>query len=139
VYKLQRSTRIRLTVLLCGSLTVTIGTLAFAKSPWSFRTSRAEQRQTENPSPVQSNLNYPFGTRWDKVFNQLASEHGLTMVMDRIPKGYFKRFDRREYAFSVALDILNEELQQQDFRLIHHCDSDQSAGLPCRGSYGSAT
>ena len=118
----QRSTRIGLTVLLCGGLTVAVGTLAFAKAPWSFRGAKAKQDQAEKSEPVESKLNYPFGTRWDKVLNQLASEHGLTMVMSQLPKGKFKRFDRSEYDFEAATAVLNEELHQQDFRLIRQGD-----------------
>ena len=120
--RLQRSTRIGLTVLLCGGLTVAVGTLAFAKAPWSFRGSKAKQNETEKPEVVQSKLNYPFGTRWDKVLNHLAAEHGLTMVMSKVPRGNFKRFDRSEYDFEAAIGVLNEELHQQDFRLIRQGD-----------------
>ena len=120
--KFQRSTRIGLTVLLCGGLTVAVGTLAFAKAPWSFRGAKAKQDQAEKSESVESKLNYPFGTRWDKVLNQLASEHGLTMVMSQLPKGKFKRFDRSEYDFEAATAVLNEELHQQDFRLIRQGD-----------------
>ncbi len=122
MFKLQRSTRIGLTVLLCGGLTVAVGTLAFAKAPWSFRGSKAKQNEPEKPEVVQSKLNYPFGTRWDKVLNHLAAEHGLTMVMSKVPRGNFKRFDRSEYDFEAAIGVLNEELHQQDFRLIRQGD-----------------
>jgi type II secretory pathway component GspD/PulD (secretin) len=110
----SRSTRLGLTVLLCGGLTVVAGTLAFAKAPWAFQTKPAAAQ----PGIARSTLNFPLGTRWDKVLNGFAAEHGLTMVMDRIPTGTFKRLDRREYALTASLNILNEELAQQDFRLI---------------------
>lgn len=110
----SRSTRIGLTVLLCGGLTVVAGSLAFAKAPWAFQAESAAAQ----PGTARSTLNFPLGARWDKVLNGFASDHGLTLVMDRIPSGKFKRFDRREYALTASLNLLNEELAQQDFRLI---------------------
>jgi type II secretory pathway component GspD/PulD (secretin) len=95
-------------------LTVAAGSLVFAKAPWAFQTKPAAAQA----GTARSTLNFPLGSRWDKVLNGFAAEHGLTMVMDRIPSGKFKRFDRREYALRASLNILNEELAQQDFRLI---------------------
>ncbi|MFP6701943.1 MAG: hypothetical protein VB861_09385, partial [Planctomycetaceae bacterium] len=110
----NRSTRLSLTVLLCGGLTVVAGSLAFAKAPWAFQAKPVAAQ----PGTARSKLNFPLGTRWDKLLNGFASEHGLTLVMDQIPSGKFKRLDRREYALTASLNIFNEELAQQDFRLI---------------------
>ncbi len=110
----SRSTRLSRIVLLCGGLTVVVGTLAFAKAPWAFQAKPAAAQL----GTVRSTLNFPLGSRWDKVLNGFASEHGLTLVMDRIPSGTFKRFDRRKHALTASLNILNEDLAQQDFRLL---------------------
>ncbi len=114
VFNSSRSARQSLTVLLCGGLTVVAGTLAFAKAPWTFQA----KPDVAQAGTARSSLNFPLGTQWDKMLNGFAAEHGLTLVMDRIPSGTFKRLDRREYALTASLDILNEELAQKDFRLI---------------------
>ena len=118
----SRNTRRWFNVLVCGSLTATIGTMAFAKAPWSFQDKKADPQSELETTDTRSKLNHPIGVKWDKVLNKLGSDHGLTVVMDRFPRGKFKRSDRREYGLNQALNILNEELQQQDFRLIRQGD-----------------
>ena len=122
MFSTSRNTRNWLNVLVCAGLTAAIGTMAFAKAPWSFQDKKAKPEAELDSTDLRSQLNHPIGMKWDKVLNNLGSDHGLTVVMDRIPRGTFKRSDRREYSLNQALNILNEELQQQDFRLIRQGD-----------------
>ena len=111
------STRLWLTILLCGGLTVTVAGLASAKAPWSFRTQASDKKPTAQAEAVRSKLNHPIGLRWDKLINGLAAEHGMTAVIERIPSGNFKRFDRREYNLTDALNLLNvEDVWHQVFK-----------------------
>lgn len=86
---------------------------------------REAQRRTAQPPAVEVEggfrLNY-FDAGWEKVLRQLATHHGLTLVMEETPPGRFARRDRREYDLDSALRLLNHELEPQGFRLLAQND-----------------
>lgn len=59
-----------------------------------------------------------FNTSWPAVLRRVAEETESTLVMDRVPPGRFTRRDTNSYSRRQAIEILNQELAEHDFRLI---------------------
>ena len=75
---------------------------------------RNDPAPTEDDSGVRLNF---FETSWDKVLENVADQAGLTLVMDRVPRGRYARRDRTRYDVPAVIRILNTELEPQGFRL----------------------
>jgi len=121
VFTTRRSIRMGVAILVVAGLVTAAGSLAVARSPWSFLQA-GKTAPTASPAELRSNLHYPLATRWDKVLHRLAADHGLTMVMDRVPRDRFRRWDRTEHTLPAAMGVINEALAEQDFRLIRQDD-----------------
>ncbi len=62
-------------------------------------------------------VNY-YDATWNRVLQDLAKHHELTLVMDKVPPGRFARKDKRYYDVDDAIRILNSELESQGYRLL---------------------
>lgn len=80
----------------------------------AFRDSAERMPVVEDDDGVR--LNY-FEAPWDRVLGSVADQAGLTLVMDKAPRGRYARRDRKRYELSSALNILNAELEPQGFRV----------------------
>ena len=55
---------------------------------------------------------------WTQVLPSIANKAGLILVMQRCPGGTFQHPDFREVTFAEALQIINKELDDTNFRLV---------------------
>lgn len=62
-------------------------------------------------------FNFRF-QKWADVLTWLASEAGLSLVMEEAPEGTFNYSDRREYEPDEAIDLLNGWLMIKGFTLV---------------------
>jgi len=125
------------------ALVICISTTHLAQAQFLSRGKRADSRAkprpqqpaTEAPKPDASQQPATAGTPgarkqeadirlayysagWDKVLNNVCEKSGLSLVMDKVPPGTFSRRDLRKYTPQQALQILNNELTDDGFRLI---------------------
>jgi type II secretion system protein D len=59
-----------------------------------------------------------FSTPWSMVLPKVAKQSGLILVMKRCPAGAFQHPDFRQYTVLEAIEIINHELEDTNFRLI---------------------
>ena len=84
----------------------------------SFRQAVQNQQQVETGEVEDGfRINY-YDTTWNRVLQDLAKHHELTLVMDKVPPGRFARKDKRRYDVDDAIRILNCELEPQGYRLL---------------------
>lgn len=121
-------------------LAICISTTDMAQAQFLSRSkragSRAKQPAAQAPKPGVSQQPAPtagtpapqkqqadirlayYSAGWDKVLNNVCQKSGLSLVMDKVPPGTFSRRDLRKYTPQQALQILNNDLTDDGFRLI---------------------
>jgi type II secretion system protein D len=88
-----------------------------ADGPLSFF-QRKSSGKTSNSTRQQTTRLFFTSSHWEHVLNSVAKGTGSTLVADRFPAGRFSRRDIRKYSRSEAVRILNDELEQLEFRLL---------------------
>ncbi len=77
-----------------------------------------QRKSTSKASNQRKTRLFFTSSHWEHVLNSVAKATGSTLVADRFPSGRFSRKDIRKYSRSEAVRILNDELEQLDFRLL---------------------
>jgi type II secretion system protein D len=65
---------------------------------------------------------YYMETSWSKALPRFAQQCGLTLVMKRCPSGTLHHLDFKKYSVPDAIQILNHELDDTNFRLVRQGD-----------------
>ena len=59
-----------------------------------------------------------FSVPWSQVLPSIANKAGLILVMQRCPGGTFQHPDFREVTVAEAMQTINKELDDTNFRLV---------------------
>ena len=59
-----------------------------------------------------------YNATWDSVLKKVAKDTESQLVMSRVPKGRYSRYDPRKYSRREAVRMLNQDLEKQGFRLV---------------------
>ncbi len=79
--------------------------------------------QSTNINPIDRSATWIFNFQnapWSTVLKNFARHSQMSLMMEQTPTGELTYFDDRPYAFSEAMDVLNDHLLQQGYLLVRN-------------------